>query len=334
MTTDTPTPTLVTSADHNAVIPVIALIGSLLRTGDDLELIVLTVDLSKAEMAELMSLAKGGNLRVRLLPICGSSLSGSTLNSPHLSQAAYARLFIPELLPSLSKAIWLDADTLVMGRLSPLWKTNLGNALVAAVPDPFISDEEIIATKSRRGLYFNSGVMVMNLKAWRVDNVSIVAKKMMFDSNLICEDQSILNRICFGRVVFIEDYWNFHILRFSEYSATSRRKLPVILHYCGCRKPWVEHVAFCRIFLDFLPSKRRKHTLEQLIQVPRLRKIELAQRRVFGLILGRRKHWVKTVQVIEAAIFAVKLRAPRLESLIFPTLSRAGRALRKFVLRH
>ena len=45
------------------------------------------------------------------------------------------RVFLPELLPAVDRVLYLDADTLVVDDLRPLWREPLDGAYVAAVPN-------------------------------------------------------------------------------------------------------------------------------------------------------------------------------------------------------
>src|SRR5690348_10631607 len=54
-----------------------------------------------------------------------------------LSVAAYARLLIPDLFPSpIERVLYLDADCIVVGDITALWRFDLGKAAIAAVNDP------------------------------------------------------------------------------------------------------------------------------------------------------------------------------------------------------
>lgn len=87
--------------------------------------------------------------------------------SPH-----YYRLLIPFLLPNSPRALYLDADTLVLKNLSQLWSLELGKSAAAAVQDYISCISEAVANWQDFNLdptapYFNSGVLLINLKRWR-----------------------------------------------------------------------------------------------------------------------------------------------------------------------
>jgi lipopolysaccharide biosynthesis glycosyltransferase len=280
-----------TAVDTGGVSAVTALIRSLADNSPQTVLVILSIDLSGDEETLLRTVADRAGLTISIMPFDTRLLHGATLRSPHLSRAAYARLFLAECLPNEDRVIWLDADTVVLDDLAPLSQLDLGDNLVAAAPDLFIDEEDIIATGSRNGLYFNSGVMLINLALWRAEAISRSARVHMTAPDLVCEDQSVLNRLCAGRVLLLEHVWNFHAGRFAEYPASLRRVRPKVLHFCGQRKPWLGPMPFGRVYLRYLPEDIRKATITTFSHEPVLRRMELAQRRILGLLGARPKHW-------------------------------------------
>jgi lipopolysaccharide biosynthesis glycosyltransferase len=291
-----------TAADSAMVVPVMALIQSLAVHSSDTVLGVISVGLTAAEESFLCQCAAGVGLPMHLIPFDPDFVKHTVLRAPHLSRAAYARLFLSELLPAQDRVIYLDTDTLVLENLSALWKMDLNGFLVAAVPDDFIDPSEIAATKSRLGEYFNSGVMVINLAQWRADNLMPRIIAVMASPDLICEDQSVLNMICANRVQLLDRKWNFFTRRFSEYPSAHRYVPPLILHYGGTPKPWVGKTAFGLVFLNYLPADIRQKVRAGFTKTSMMRRLDLAQRRIFGLLLGRQKHWIAVVRAVDLAM--------------------------------
>lgn len=87
------------------------------------------------------------------------------LDNAPVTKAAYYRLELAELLPeSIDKVLYLDGDIIVRRSINDLWNTDISNYALAAVPD------NNIGLDLRSG-YFNSGVMLINLKYWREHNL-------------------------------------------------------------------------------------------------------------------------------------------------------------------
>ncbi|KAI7842504.1 hypothetical protein COHA_003858 [Chlorella ohadii] len=92
------------------------------------------------------------------------------INSSYVSQAAWLKLFIPQLLPALpgvDRVVYMDCDMLTLESLAPLWDVPLQGKLLAAVRD-------FGMPCGHRGLeplgwdmskpYFNAGRMLLDLQ--------------------------------------------------------------------------------------------------------------------------------------------------------------------------
>ena len=134
----------------------------------------------------------------------------------YYSKSTYYRLFIPELYPSLDKALYLDCDIAVLTDIAELYDTELGNNLVGAAADGFVQCIERLHgyVTERVGVdkpsdYFNAGVLLMNLKEMRKADfggkfVELISK-VTFE---VAQDQDYLNALCKGRRAVIGGEWN------------------------------------------------------------------------------------------------------------------------------
>ena len=130
--------------------------------------------------------------------------------------AAYFRLFIETTFPQYDKVIYLDSDVVLLTDIAKLYDTDLGDNLVGAVyeqntdRDPMFTNyvSDIIGIPPHT--YFNSGVMVMNLKEFRKFGVQRrfieMLTKYNFDS--LAPDQEYMNVICHDRVKYLPTGWN------------------------------------------------------------------------------------------------------------------------------
>src|SRR6185437_4693696 len=92
---------------------------------------------------------------------------------PQFTQAMWYRIFLPELLPGVDRVLYLDADTIAVDSLSPIWEVPLGDSYLAAVTNVFQPNH--FHRPAQLGLpgpkvYFNSGVLLMNLDQMRRDD--------------------------------------------------------------------------------------------------------------------------------------------------------------------
>ncbi|XPM52360.2 MAG: glycosyltransferase family 8 protein (plasmid) [Leptolyngbya sp. IPPAS B-1204] len=177
----------------------------------------------------------------------------------YLTRTAYYRLLMPQVLPShLNKAIYLDCDMIVQGDLTELWQMDLGEHYVLAVLDdnqPLVSMAVGLSNYRELGLnpnqkYFNSGLLVVNLKKWRVDNIGMkVIEYSKRNREYIRDaDQDGLNAVFTGNWGELNPRWNqmpriytYESWQDSPYDQTQYELLknnPLIIHYTNAPKPW------------------------------------------------------------------------------------------------
>lgn len=118
-----------------------------------------------------------------------------------ISLSSYARLFMASMLPvEVEKVLYLDCDMIVCDRLADLWNTDMHGYVISAVQD-YQSD----VPKLRIGLqpsdaYFNAGMLLVDLKAWRDQSYEEKCLKFIEDheGNVFHHDQGVLNGVFRG----------------------------------------------------------------------------------------------------------------------------------------
>ena len=92
----------------------------------------------------------------------------------YFSNTTYYRLFIPELYPEYDKVVYIDSDTICLSDIANLYNIDMGDNLIAAVPDGAVQAIDVFKDYVERVVgvadynkYFNAGVIVMNLKELR-----------------------------------------------------------------------------------------------------------------------------------------------------------------------
>ena len=173
---------------------------------------------------------------------------------PWLPLATLFRLTLPDLLTELDRTIYLDADIVVLESLSALWRCDLGEAVLGAVRDavsPWAAGP--IGTHWRDlGLapdapYFNAGVLLISLSAWRKEQVVQGAADILRAKALVYGDQDALNAVTQGRWQELPRRWNVQTMDWAGRTigwALMREKIesalaePAIIHYTTPGKPW------------------------------------------------------------------------------------------------
>jgi lipopolysaccharide biosynthesis glycosyltransferase len=179
----------------------------------------------------------------------------------------YARLFIPYFLPArIEKALYLDADMIVLANLGELWSTDITGKALAAVTDPRILTFDNhwggILNYSQLGLpakskYFNTGVLLINTAMWRAQNITGRIIDMV-NANIKYAnypDQYGLNIVLAGQWMELDARWN--------HFATMPHDMPYIIHFVD-RKPiysaYKNNKAYRRRFYKYLAGTAWKGT--------------------------------------------------------------------------
>ena len=173
------------------------------------------------------------------------------LKDYNLSAAAYLRLFIPEILTELNKIIYLDCDLIIRKKITALWNTAISLYAIAGVEDaPYFPDKfERLNIPSQFG-YFNSGVLLMNLKKLREEKFTSKAIEYIRDNfnKIVHHDQDVLNALLFDKKIFIPLTQNMMDVFSQEKPFIQQKYLSelnnckndsVIAHFAGKLKPWM-----------------------------------------------------------------------------------------------
>lgn len=173
----------------------------------------------------------------------------------HLSLAAYLRIFISDLLPqTVDKVLYLDCDLLIMDSIADLWNIDLEEFAVAAVEErpPFDVESPRTLGYPESYSYFNSGVMLINLKYWRKLQLSKACQEYISENfdKIELHDQDVLNALLYDKKKLLPIRWNLmDFFLFTKLDIQKRRlndlcaafEKPAIVHFTGRRKPWVHN---------------------------------------------------------------------------------------------
>jgi lipopolysaccharide biosynthesis glycosyltransferase len=188
---------------------------------------------------------------ISFIEVPDSMLAG--FRTEGFAKGTWYRLFLADLLPDTERAIWLDADALVLDDIVPLWRTSLEDRYLAAVTNIFQPDH--IHRTKKLGIdprdYFNAGVLVMNLELLRKEEKTKTLRDFAVENagSLPWYDQDTLNLVLGERRVHLHPRWNLmhSVLRFKsaidvfgEEDVREARANPAIRHFegPGPNKPW------------------------------------------------------------------------------------------------
>jgi lipopolysaccharide biosynthesis glycosyltransferase len=163
------------------------------------------------------------------------------------SAAVYMRLRLASLLPDVETVLYLDADTVTLASLSPLLETDFAGHGVAAVQDHLWRN----GPDSTNAGYFNTGVMLIDLRRWRDRQIGSRAEKYVESHHCRFWDQDALNAVLFDDWLELDPEWN--VFHFDEVADPAWSPLSPaqavrwwrilqqrarVMHYVTAVKPW------------------------------------------------------------------------------------------------
>jgi len=170
------------------------------------------------------------------------------------SRAIYYRLLMTNTLPSsIEKIIYFDCDIVVRKSLKELWNEDIEEYSLGAVKDQLLHNSIFEYNRLKYDYnkgYFNSGVLLINLKKWRHEKVLERFIDFSTHNHELCvyPDQDMLNYLFQDSKKWLP--FKYNLLQVAYYRQNllplyhglwselfDQRISPVVLHYAG-NQPW------------------------------------------------------------------------------------------------
>lgn len=259
---------------------------SLLETNKDLDLTIFliydfkdTIELDKV----VFFLKEKYHVELNLI-FQDSSIFDKYKVSPHVAKNTYLRLLLAEIIPGhIDTGLYLDSDIIITGSLAELTELeffDLDNYTVPeykkylyAAPEIKYQSDKNSARITSLGIsidaYFNAGVMMINLKNWRLKNTSnkLIQLAEKYMDVVIHSDQDILN-------IYFANRWGKLDTKFNAVHLIWKRpKPPLIIHFAGPSKPWYyfnnhPYKSFYLKYQKKIPLKHQKYVDFSYNKVP------------------------------------------------------------------
>jgi len=275
--------------DEGYVIPVYVFLTSLFANNSACKITVhaIATGVSHSEKEGLQQFAFKHNAQIIFYTI-GPEL---TANFPlpdrpgaYITLATYYRLFFPQLIDqNISRLIYIDVDTLIVGDLITLYDSLLGGKVIAAVKEAEMEPRPDIDFANLND-YFNAGVLLIDLLEWRAQDITKQALDIIttYGERLKYHDQDALNLVFRGSWQRVDNRFNLmkayipHDLPRRAFDNYLHDK--VIIHYNGALKPW--HRAcenkFRYLYSKYLlqsPMASNKHYVKKKITMQGARRL-------------------------------------------------------------
>ena len=224
----------------------ISLLSASKNTKESINTYVLTMDLSDVDTKyqpltekhrkclEDMIKKQNSESSVTLIDITDiykSSMLNSKNLKNHFTPYAQLRLFA-DMIPEIpEKIIYLDIDTIVNGDLNELFKIDISEHELACVDDLY---NWLNPYRWRVRHYFNSGVLLLNMKEIRKTNLFKNSRELVANKKMISPDQDALNFLVKRKLILPE-----------KFNAKDKYYKEIIVHhFCNVRK---KHHFFFRV---------------------------------------------------------------------------------------
>lgn len=242
------------ASDNNFAQHLAIAIGSILLNAtslDDLNFYILDGGISDKNKKKIEKMKNIKDFNIEFIKVDDSLFNNCPITNEcqHISKQTYYRYIIPKLKPELDKAFYFDCDIVVENSLNDFWNIDLDDKYAAVVEELFMgayADSKRLGTSN----YFNAGVMLINLKKWKEENIT----EKLFNNTVLLSrqnkilwvDQCVLNYTFNDNVVWLSPKYNLQCNAFYEgkYSAENNKELktsiyhPVIIHFNSFTKPW------------------------------------------------------------------------------------------------
>lgn len=203
---------------------------------------ILTAGISNTNFSKLKKL-ENENFSISTVDVTKNlnNLKSNLHLRDYYTKAIYYRIFIPTLFSQYDKAIYLDCDIVVTDDISKMFFVDLKNNLLGAITEEVMINVDTFGRYSEEALgvernnYFNSGILLMNLKLMRKEKIEqqffTLLEKFKF---IVAPDQDYLNVVCKDRVYYLSKGWNRTPILDKSFNDNDLH----LIHYKMAWKPW------------------------------------------------------------------------------------------------
>ncbi len=244
--------------DENYVLPTIVAIKSIEISNPDLTItIFILADQISSDSEKSLLNCRTKNINIKILKNTNNNLDDLKIKNLHVSTSAILKFELPNIFKDFEKILYLDSDILVYKPLNEVLSLDLGDKYAAVVKDykPMAyNPPQPEKLKIHHNAYFNSGVMLLNLKKLREDGITKKLYEYRKNGINYFMDQDALNVIFKENVIYLSFYMNvisstvgaFSSSELSDYyelndirSKNDIYKEATIIHLTTKYKPWL-----------------------------------------------------------------------------------------------
>lgn len=254
---------ILVSCDENYLRPLKTMLYSLFCHNDkNFNIYLIHKEIRKSEIEKLDKFIKKASCdKSKLIDIRASGIFDSAKTTFYYTEEMYYRLLAYKYLPkNLDRILYLDPDILVLNEFDDLYNMDLSDNFFAAATHsiPTVQPANVVRLSISSGYsdienYFNSGILMINLKLARESEI-YESEVLSYIENskslgLMMPDQDLLNVVFRNKIIKIDEIkYNYDARRYIAYKLKDKKldlsyimENTSFLHFCGKRKPWLEY---------------------------------------------------------------------------------------------
>lgn len=207
-----------------------------------------------------------GNHEIRVLRVQKNDLFEQYKTAPWFTPAIFYRLMIPNVLSEYDKVLYLDSDIIAFGDIGKLWDIDLGDRLIGGVDEVvFFSGRWYEKRKKQNNfppdrIYFNSGMLLMNMKALREWNFcEKILRVLQKHADFHFPDQDALNFLL-GNSQRLCIHCRYNFLLPLNVKKCLRKVPPILCHFIvkpwklpiGFLPPWLYYKKYAKKYFEYI----------------------------------------------------------------------------------
>ena len=169
-----------------------------------------------------------------------------TKESPNYStkytKLSYLRCYFSKVLKE-DKVFYIDADAIVVDDISELWEMNIKDYALAGIHEPGEWSKHL-SIEGMDDKYINSGVLLMNLKKIRQEQLDDEMIQLLNKNKYAFPDQDVINIVCKDKIKYLSNIYN-------STETTGFRDDAKIIHYIRERKGWLKESPRSEVWYNY-----------------------------------------------------------------------------------
>lgn len=235
---------------------------------DDINLYIIDNGIADANKKNLFSISNSYNRKIVFLNSLDiEKMADTKINVGRWHISTFYRLFLCSILPEkIERVIYIDCDMIILNSLKNIWEMDMQGYFAMGADDCRSGSYRVNIGLEPEHIYINNGFLLIDLKAWRENNIEEKYIKFInkYNGDITYMDQGVLNGVLGSmnkigllslryntQTVFYDFNYNQikqyrrPVFAYSQKEYEDAVKDPIIVHFTSCfisgTRPWNEN---------------------------------------------------------------------------------------------